>query len=77
MSSLSGAYEIVPGKAVGIIYLGEHEPVALLTLSGDSLWHILDLLRTHKTQFPKIELSWDPDVRHHRSLIITDYSERT
>ena len=35
----------------------------LMMGSGDTLWHILDLLRSHKTTYPKVELSWDPDVR--------------
>jgi hypothetical protein len=29
---------------------------------GDSLWHVLDLLRTDKNAFPKVEVSWNPDV---------------
>lgn len=29
---------------------------------GDSLWAVLDLLRSRKAELPKIEVSWDPDV---------------
>jgi hypothetical protein len=43
--------ELAPGVGLG--------PFTL----GDSLWHVLDLLRSRKTEVPKIDVSWDPDVR--------------
>lgn len=63
-------YQISPGKAVGIFQLGKCILLLISELtrsSGDTLWHVLDLLRTRKNEYPKFSLSWDPQVRikHH------------
>ena len=42
--------ELAPGKGLGLFHL------------GDTLWHVLDVLRARKTDVPKLEISWDPDV---------------
>jgi hypothetical protein len=42
--------ELAPGKGIGPFRL------------GDTLWAILDMLRARKTEVPKVEVSWDPDV---------------
>ncbi|BEI86764.1 hypothetical protein CcaverHIS002_0701100 [Cutaneotrichosporon cavernicola] len=51
--------------------LGSHDTMDTLELTpgvglgpfslGDSLWHVLDLLRSRKTEAPKVDVSWDPD----------------
>ncbi|OXG40592.1 hypothetical protein C360_00364 [Cryptococcus neoformans Bt15] len=51
-------YQISPGKAVGIFHL------------GDTLWHVLDLLRTRKNEYPKFSLSWDPQHPHKSAVVI-------
>ncbi|KIR40578.1 hypothetical protein I313_03229 [Cryptococcus deuterogattii Ram5] len=51
-------YQISPGKAVGIFQL------------GDTLWHVLDLLRTRKNEYPKFSLSWDPQRPHESAVVI-------
>ncbi|WWD17252.1 hypothetical protein CI109_101690 [Kwoniella shandongensis] len=51
-------YDIVPGSSIGLFHL------------GDTLWHVLDTLRTHKTEYPKFELSWDPDHPHNSATTI-------
>ncbi|WVQ72462.1 hypothetical protein IAR50_002014 [Cryptococcus sp. DSM 104548] len=51
-------YDIVPGDKVGNFQL------------GDSLWYVLDLLRTHKNEYPKIDLSWDSEKPHKSDIII-------
>ncbi|ODO09809.1 hypothetical protein I350_02026 [Cryptococcus amylolentus CBS 6273] len=51
-------YDIVPGDRVGIFQL------------GDSLWYVLDLLRTHKNEYPKYDLSWDSENPHKSAIII-------
>lgn len=58
--------ELVPGKGVGLFRL------------GDTLWSVLDMLRSRKTEVPKIEVSWDPDVSGflHDELWLTRPSER-
>ncbi|ORY33951.1 hypothetical protein BCR39DRAFT_230785 [Naematelia encephala] len=55
---MATTFEVVPGKSVGDFQL------------GDSLWHVLDLLRTQKTRYPKIEVSWDPDNAHKSAVTI-------
>jgi hypothetical protein len=32
-------------------------------IPGDSLWHVLDVLRTKKVEYPKVEIAWDVEVR--------------
>ncbi|CAD6564705.1 MAG: hypothetical protein TREMPRED_000250 [Tremellales sp. Tagirdzhanova-0007] len=51
-------YDVQPGKAIAIFQL------------GDTLWHVLDLLRTHKTDYPKVGLSWDPESPHKSAVTI-------
>lgn len=48
--------ELSPGKGVGPFRLGE------------SLWGVIDMLRARKTEVPKIEVSWDPDVSGYELL---------
>ncbi|KAK8864448.1 hypothetical protein IAR55_001697 [Kwoniella newhampshirensis] len=55
---MTPTYNIVPGSSVGIFQL------------GDTLWHVLDTLRTRKTEYPKFELSWDPDLPHKSATTI-------
>jgi hypothetical protein len=59
-------YEVIPGRSLGFLQLGPSPPINYHVISdipiGDSLWHILDLLRADKAAFPKIEVSWDLDV---------------
>ncbi|KAK4684206.1 hypothetical protein P7C73_g5990, partial [Tremellales sp. Uapishka_1] len=50
--------EVVPGRSLGIFRL------------GDTLWQILDLLRTHRTDYPKLDISWDPDNPHKSAVTI-------
>lgn len=60
------SYAVVPGRGVGPFELGMSglppPRKALLTEKGDTLWHILDLIRTERTRFPKAELAWDTAV---------------
>lgn len=51
--------ELSPGKGLGLFRL------------GDTLWHVLDILRSRKTEVPKIEVSWDPDVGTARPAKLT------
>ncbi|WVQ80750.1 hypothetical protein IAT38_002855 [Cryptococcus sp. DSM 104549] len=51
-------YDIAPGAGVGIFRL------------GDTLWHVLDILRTHKNQYQKVEVSWNPDHPHKSAVTI-------
>ncbi|WWC62023.1 uncharacterized protein I303_104610 [Kwoniella dejecticola CBS 10117] len=57
-TSLSPTYDVIPGEGVGIFQL------------GDNLWHVLELLRTHKTEYPKVEVSWDEDSPHKSAVTI-------
>nr|XP_019046369.1 hypothetical protein I302_05113 [Kwoniella bestiolae CBS 10118]OCF25299.1 hypothetical protein I302_05113 [Kwoniella bestiolae CBS 10118] len=56
--SLTPTYEVTPGEGVGIFQL------------GDNLWHALELIRTHKTEYPKVEVSWDVDSPHKSATTI-------
>ncbi|WVN88365.1 uncharacterized protein L203_103571 [Cryptococcus depauperatus CBS 7841] len=51
-------YNISPGIGVGIFQI------------GDTLWHILDLLRTHKNDYPKFDVSWDAQRPHTSAVVI-------
>ncbi|GFZ43882.1 hypothetical protein JCM24511_01602 [Saitozyma sp. JCM 24511] len=44
---MTPTFELCPGKSVGPFQLGE------------TLWAIVDVLRSSKTAYPKFELSWD------------------
>ncbi|WWC70041.1 uncharacterized protein I206_103985 [Kwoniella pini CBS 10737] len=57
-TSLSPTYDVVPGESVGLFQL------------GDNLWHVLELLRTHKTEYPKVEVSWDEESPHKSAVTI-------
>ncbi|WOO80610.1 uncharacterized protein LOC62_03G004136 [Vanrija pseudolonga] len=50
--------ELSPGKGLGLFRL------------GDTLWHVLDILRSRKTEVPKIEVSWDPDNAHKTAVTV-------
>ncbi|KAL1411568.1 hypothetical protein Q8F55_002532 [Vanrija albida] len=50
--------ELTPGKGLGLFRL------------GDTLWHVLDSLRSRKTEVPKIEVSWDPDNAHKTAVTV-------
>ncbi|TXT07178.1 hypothetical protein VHUM_03348 [Vanrija humicola] len=50
--------ELTPGKGLGLFRL------------GDTLWHVLDILRSRKTEVPKIEVSWDPDNAHKTAVTV-------
>lgn len=39
-----------PGKSIGLFEL------------GDTLWHVLDILRARKSEVPKLDIAWDPEV---------------
>ncbi|WVR07086.1 hypothetical protein IAU60_004125 [Kwoniella sp. DSM 27419] len=51
-------YNVVPGEGVGLFQL------------GNSLWEVLEIIRTHKTQYPKVELSWDESAPHRSAVTI-------
>nr|ODN97572.1 hypothetical protein L204_02990 [Cryptococcus depauperatus CBS 7855] len=51
-------YNISPGIGVSIFQI------------GDTLWHILDLLRTHKNDYPKFDVSWDAQRPHTSAVVI-------
>ncbi|OCF40325.1 hypothetical protein I317_05892 [Kwoniella heveanensis CBS 569] len=55
---MTPTYEVVPGDRVGPFQL------------GDNLWHILEIIRTHKTEYPKVEVSWDEDAPHKSAVTI-------
>lgn len=42
--------DLSPGKAIGLFEL------------GDTLWHVLDILRARKSEVPKLDIAWDPEV---------------
>lgn len=48
--------DLSPGKSIGLFAL------------GDTLWHVLDILRARKSEVPKLEIAWDPEVRYDQSL---------
>ncbi|WRT66421.1 uncharacterized protein IL334_003377 [Kwoniella shivajii] len=58
MTVRTPSYDVIPGGAVGIFKL------------GDNLWHVLELIRTHKTEYPKVEVSWDEDNPHKSAITI-------
>ena len=68
---MGGDYNLVPGVSVGEFVLGESRlppspPAARVvprSYPGESLWHILDVLRASKIRYPKVEISWDTEVR--------------
>ncbi|WVQ99464.1 hypothetical protein IAU59_006599 [Kwoniella sp. CBS 9459] len=55
---MTPTYEVVPGDRVGPFQL------------GDNLWHVLEIIRTHKTEYPKVEVSWDEDAPHKSAVTI-------
>lgn len=55
--------ELAPGAGLGLFRL------------GDSLWHVIDVLRSRKTEAPRLEISWDPNVRD--KLEVADSRMRT
>ncbi|WWC94200.1 hypothetical protein V866_001040 [Kwoniella sp. B9012] len=57
-NSLNPTYEVTPGEGVGIFQL------------GDNLWHVLELIRTHRTEYPKVEVSWDEDNPHKSAITV-------
>lgn len=46
---MTPSYDVVPGVSVGPFVL------------GDSLWHVLDVLRAQKGQYPKVDVSYDAE----------------
>ncbi|WWC89272.1 uncharacterized protein L201_004193 [Kwoniella dendrophila CBS 6074] len=55
---LTPTYDVVPGEGVGIFQL------------GDNLWHVLELIRTHKTEYPKVEVLWDEESPNKSAVVI-------
>lgn len=56
--------ELAPGKGLGLFRL------------GDTLWHIIDVLRAKKNDCPKVEISWDPEVSGNAVTVVPRHSPR-
>lgn len=57
--------DLSPGRSIGLFTL------------GDTLWHVLDILRARKSEVPKFEIAWDPEVRSAMTaMLITDIRTR-
>lgn len=64
--------ELTPGVGVDIFKLGarlERLPVSSADgRPGDSLWHILDILRAHRDAYSKVRLLWDHSVSRYQYM---------